>query len=129
MRGQRQKLPRVWDLKMIAQTVILAGATIGVLYGGVNWIEHYYAHEDDVMLIEQRLDEKIQGDYYDRLQQRIWRLEDRYGPQAQKGPESVREEYRQLMNEKQQMEGRASGYNPPSNAMNPYRYNRAQEKH
>lgn len=101
--------PMVWGPKVIGQGIILTGAVIGVLYGGGVWFQDWRNNFDigkqtDLQLVEQRLNEKIEGDNYDRLQQRLWRLEDRYGPQAQKAPDTVREEYRRLQDDKARIE-------------------------
>lgn len=75
------------------------GAAIATLYGGATFVDHRYAHHESVVQIEFRLEQKILTDRSSRLQQRIWQIEDRYGPDLQDAPDTVREEYRRIQAE------------------------------
>ena len=92
----------------MAQAILMGGAVVTVLYGGGSWIEDRYAKDEKLTLVEMRLDQKIEGDQLSRLQERMWKLEDRYGPRAQKGPDTAREEYRRLQDEKDFLERRVN---------------------
>ena len=85
------------SMTAIASTVVSIGAMIGMTYTGGTWIENHYAHKEDVILIELRLDQKIQLDRIQQVQQRLWQIEDRYREALQQ-PEhhAVFEEYRKL---------------------------------
>lgn len=97
-------------LKAATAGVTLLG-TISV--GGYNAVQWHNAIFADREYVDERFDElgqliamndmrmgqKIQSDKVDQLQERLWRLEDRYGKDIERNPEvpeSVREEYRQL---------------------------------
>ena len=43
-----------------------------------------------------RLDQKIQGDRISQIQERQWKMKDRYGDELKTAPEMVREEFRVL---------------------------------
>jgi|GEM_PF-2807462 hypothetical protein len=67
-------------------------------YNGATFVDSRYAHDADVTLIEMRLEQKILTDRSSQIQQRIWKIEDRY-PDMSQAPETVQEEYRQLKRE------------------------------
>lgn len=48
-----------------------------------------------------RLDQKIQDDRLNNIQERIWKLEDRYGTDPSKMPAETKEAYRHLLKEKE----------------------------
>jgi hypothetical protein len=79
------------------------GTALATLWGGASFVDHRYAHtetvfemQDDVYLVGQRLEQKILTDRYTQLQQRAWKIEDRYGLGLAIAPETVKEEYRQI---------------------------------
>ena len=57
----------------------------------------------EVKKIGYRLDQKIQQDRVDSLQERLWKLEDRY-PDLTKMPQEIKDEYRKLKSEKETLE-------------------------
>jgi chromosome segregation ATPase len=75
----------------------------GLLFGGYFFIDSRYALAQTVAQVEKRLDQKIVSDQLDQTQSRIWKLEDRY-PKQDKMPESVKEEYRNLQDQKQKLQ-------------------------
>lgn len=90
-------------------------AVIGGMYGGGSWVDNRYAHtaemhdhKAELILIEMRLDQKIMNDRVNALQNRIWKMEERYGPQMELAKEgrddAAMEEYRALMTEKHELE-------------------------
>ena len=90
---------------MIGGSVTAIGGMIAALYSGGSWVDSRYAHQDNLRLIEFRLEQKIVGDRAAQLQQRIWVIEDRYGRGADRAPETVKEEYRRLQAELAELYG------------------------
>ena len=62
-------------------------------------VDAYYAKAEAVEKLELRLEQKILSDREDRVQERIWRLEDRFVSQQRQPPEVV-EQLRALNKEK-----------------------------
>lgn len=85
------------------KTIISILTILGIAFGAYFWLDNEYAKCAEVKKIEQRLDHKIATDYLQSKQQRIWALEDRY-PNKDKMPTPVKEEYRQLQEEKKLLE-------------------------
>ena len=50
---------------------------ISMLFGTWFFIENRFALANDLKLVELRLDSKVEGDKYFKLQERLWQLEDR----------------------------------------------------
>jgi hypothetical protein len=75
-------------------------AVFGACFGAYEFLEK--AQCADIKMIEQRLDWKILADQLKVTQDRIWTLEDRYKGKVM--PESVKEEYRVLQEDKKRME-------------------------
>ena len=74
---------------------------ISTLVGTAFTVDNRYAKDDQVKQVEQqvqkvekRLDKKILKDRANALQERIWKLEDRY--EKKKMPKTVQEELRKL---------------------------------
>lgn len=85
------------NLKVIIPVIIaIVSATIAV--------EARYAKSAYVKQVEQRLDQKIVADRMDNIQDRIWKLEDRYGISCENCPDVVNDEYRELEKEYNQLE-------------------------
>jgi len=93
--------------------VLMAGG--GGMYTAYQWHDSTYAqirmveeHRAELLLVEMRLDQKILNDRLNALQFRIWKMEERYGPQMNLAHEDRDEaaiaEYRALMMEKQELE-------------------------
>jgi hypothetical protein len=59
--------------------------------------DNYVAHADDLRLIAQRLDQKVEGDRMKILQERTWELEKEY--KKQRIPLAVEKEIRDNKNE------------------------------
>lgn len=83
-----------WRLKFvsIALVILISLATI------VSAIDTRYAKSDYVLLVELRLNQKIISDRNNRLQERIWKLEDKYIDEN-KMPQIIKDEYRKLKQE------------------------------
>jgi hypothetical protein len=80
--------------------------SIATLAGGVVAFDTHYAKTAEVKdlseyvcAVEKRLDQKIKNDRINNVQERIWRLEDRYG----KEEAEKMDEYRRLKKEKEDL--------------------------
>lgn len=93
--------------------LVMTGGGAG--YSLYQWHDGTYAHTSElseqraeVILVEMRLDQKILNDRLNALQFRIWKMEERYGPQmslAHEGrDDAAMAEYRALLLEKQELE-------------------------
>ena len=56
---------------------IAAAVSFTVLVGAIVGATDYFAKQDDLALVAQRLEQKIQSDQLQQTQERLWRLEDR----------------------------------------------------
>ena len=91
-----------WITRIVA--VIGAIAVLAGLIFGINAYETKFATAEDIShirsdieLLGDRLENKIQEDRIHALQERIWKLEDRYGGvMIPKAPAAVKEHYREL---------------------------------
>jgi hypothetical protein len=68
---------------MVAKIVAVL-TLLGLIYGGLSWIDNRYAKCQEMKSIERRLDVKIEGDILNQKQDRLWKLEDRYGADPDK---------------------------------------------
>ena len=92
-------------IQSILAIVALLGAFFGAfkyIDGRLEYIETEYARASDLRRVEQRLDYKITYDQYMSVQERIWKLEDRYG-KIENMPDAVKDEYRELLKEKEML--------------------------
>lgn len=101
-------------LKLVALVlgVVVTGTTAS--YKTATFVDGRYVHapdpemaevQSDLYLIEQRLEQKILNDRYSSLQQRLWKIEDRYaGPSMTDAPETVMEERRQILDQLRELE-------------------------
>ncbi|MBI5599652.1 MAG: hypothetical protein HY890_07950 [Deltaproteobacteria bacterium] len=74
----------------------------GFIWGTYSYLDSKFAKAADMKRIEQRLDGKILEDRVSDIQKRLWTLEERYYKKDM--PESVKEEYRNLKEEKNKLE-------------------------
>jgi len=99
-----------FDLKTAGAGVGLTFTLIGGLYSGGSWVESRYAHQDavsdafvdlhaDVDLVNLRIDQGMLFNRQMQVQERMWKIEDRYGKNPDDWPEIVKEEYRHLQAE------------------------------
>ena len=88
-----------------AGTLVGAVATIiGAGWAVFTFADQTYAKRPDVILVEQRLDQKIVNDKYDRLKEREWRYQEKYGDKLEKANTEVKEEYRQIRADRERAE-------------------------
>lgn len=88
------------DVKAYIGMAAAVPALVGGLYGSGSWVDSRYAHEEDLSLVEMRLNEKITSDRLNQIQSRIWRLEERYGEDHAQWPTEAKSELRELMERK-----------------------------
>ena len=91
-------------MSKIFQAVIALLTIVGMFFGAYLFIDNKYALSATVKMIEQRLDYKIVSDQLSFIQSRIWLLEDRC--KGNEMPESVLEEYRKLLEEKEMLKNK-----------------------
>ena len=77
-------------------TMVGTAFTIDSRYSKIEQINEVQSFAE---LVDKRLELKILKDRADALQNRMWKLEDRYGMDVSKMPEGVREQYRELKKE------------------------------
>lgn len=90
----------------ISKTVQTWGAIAGALVaiaGVIVGVEGHYAKAEALQRLELRVEQKILGDRADKLQERIWKLEDRYMSKPQ-APKEVQETWRILEQEQKAIE-------------------------
>ena len=68
------------------------------------YFDKEYAHAKDFQLLQQRVDCIVLNQQYSSVRDRIWKLEDRYEAECKQSPDSVKEEYRKLIDEKKQLD-------------------------
>jgi hypothetical protein len=100
--------------------IAAAGAAISSLYGGMTFIDDRYARAPQVQLLELRVEEKILTDRVSAIQHRLWKIEDEYGANLTGAPVTVKEEYRHMVHDREQIKDqiqsimdsyRRNGYN------------------
>jgi len=87
-------------------TLIAVVVGFCTMMGTAFTIDSRYAKVGDILEIneyveqvDKRLELKILKDRADAIQERMWKIEDRYGMEIAKMPEEVREQYRELKKE------------------------------
>ncbi len=90
---------------MIKKIMTISGLIIALaaVWGLLRSLDQYVAKAEQLKQVEMRLDQKIDADRVDRVQERIWKLEDRYEAVGRM-PQSVKEEYRDLKQEQIRLE-------------------------
>lgn len=82
----------------ILALIIASSAIIGLLFS----VDGRYAKAGDLNNVSVRLEQKILMDKSDNLQQRLWKLEDRF--EGREMPQVAKEEVRRLRKEKRDLE-------------------------
>jgi len=85
------------------KTLISVATIVGICFSAYFFLDKNYASAAELQKIEQRLDYKIKSDQFNSIQERIWKLEDRYTT-TNTMPETVKEEFRKLQIEKELLE-------------------------
>lgn len=83
---------------------------ISSLFGGFFFLDNRYAKAAETVKIERRLENKIILDRIDRLQERLWKFQDRYGDKLEKAKDKlIKEEFKRLETEKELLEKSLEG--------------------
>ncbi len=72
---------------------------ITLLFGGWFYIDKTKADAATVEKLEQRLDRKILKDDMREIQKRMWTLKERFGEELERASATVKEEYREIVEE------------------------------
>ena len=80
--------------------------SLTVIVGAGAKLDRRWAKADQLAMVEQRLDQKIIQDRIKAIQERLWRLQDKYGDMISNMPELIRDQYRRLMKEMKVLEDR-----------------------
>jgi len=88
-----------WSKKISVFGGILA--LLSTLFAGYMFVEKRYALAEELNKVKQRLDYKILSDQQKSVQDRIWKLDDRY--QGKPMPSGITEEYRQLKSDNEKL--------------------------
>ena len=80
-------------------TLIAVAVGLSTLLGTAFTIDSRYAKTDYVEQIDKRLELKILKDRANALQERMWKIEDRYGMEVSDMPDDKRDQYRKLKKE------------------------------
>jgi len=91
------------NLKKIS---VILGLVISltVIVGAGAKLDRRWAKADQLVMVAQRLDQKIIQDRINAIQERLWRLEDKYGNIIADLPETIRDQYRRLLKEIKDLE-------------------------
>jgi hypothetical protein len=91
-----------FKLSTILGTIAVIFALVGSVWGA----SQYLASQDDIRtvdkkieLVDARLEQKIINDRSNEIQERIWKIEDRFGRDYLKYPERIKEDWRRLNQE------------------------------
>jgi len=80
--------------------------SLTVIVGAGAKLDRRWAKTDQLVMVAQRLDQKIIQDRINAIQERLWRLEDKYGNTIADMPETIRDQYRRLLKEIKDLEKR-----------------------
>lgn len=72
----------------------------GIMFGAYQFFEKRYALAEEVKKIEKRIDYKIISDQMQTIQERIWKIEDRF--QKKEMDDTTKEEMRSLEKKKEE---------------------------
>ena len=87
------------NISVVLGLVIAISTIVGIVFN----LDSRWAKAAEVKKIEYRLEQKIQQDRVESLQERLWKLEDRY-VDITKMPQEVKDEYRRLKSQKEELE-------------------------
>ena len=91
-------------LKVIGTALGVGITLVGGTYKGFDFVDSHFAHQDDLEMVNMRLDEKVSSDRVNQVQQRIWMLEKEYGSDRNTWPQSVQQEVKELEVKKQKLD-------------------------
>jgi hypothetical protein len=73
----------------LTKSIISLATIISFCFGVYFFVDKTYARDEKVILLEKRLDYKIQTDVLSNDQSRLWKLEDRFGSDCDKVTDPV----------------------------------------
>lgn len=109
-----KKFNRYW--REIVGILTGLATVIGITWAGLNSLDIKYASAEDVeqtkqsiQKLNERIDYNTISDRIYKLQERLWKIEDRYGVELEKAKGSkieslIKEEHRRLLFEKKELE-------------------------
>jgi len=80
--------------------------SLTVIVGAAAKLDGRWAKTDQLVMVAQRLDQKIIQDRINAIQERLWRLEDKYGNIIADMASAIRDQYRRLLKEMKDLEKR-----------------------
>jgi len=85
---------------------IILGLVISltVIVGAAAKLDGRWAKTEQLVMVAQRLDQKIIQDRINAIQERLWRLEDKYGNIIANMISTIRDQYRRLLKEMEDLE-------------------------
>lgn len=89
-------------IKQYLSPILILISFASIVWGAQSYLYTNYATAEDVKRIEKRLDVKILEDRMSNIQDRIWKIEDRYFEQRM--PKEATEQLRLLSTEKDKLE-------------------------
>ena len=94
------------NVSVLLGCVVAATIIIGYLTSPIKWVDKRWAKAEvvqalskDLDLVGKRLDQKIIQDRINAIQERLWRLEDKYGSIIADMASAIRDQYRRLLKE------------------------------
>lgn len=104
------------NVSVLLGSIVAVTIIAGYLTSPIKWVDKRWAKAGvvqalakEVDLVKQRLDQKILHDRINGIQERIWKLEDRY-PNIEEMPSAVRDEYRRLIKELKELQEKLKEY-------------------
>lgn len=85
--------------------------SLTVIVGAAAKLDGRWAKTERLVMVEQRLDQKIIQDRINAIQERLWRLQDKYGDMVANMPEAIRDQYRRLLKEIKECEEQLKKHN------------------
>ena len=83
-------------IKAATAALTFVGLLGGGTYQGVTYVDRHYAHQDELVLIELRLQQKILGDRVFQLREEMFQIERQYPHGLQSAPQAMRERYNRV---------------------------------
>lgn len=89
-------------MSKVLTSVIALVAFGGFVWGAQSYLYTNYASASDLKKLENRFDVKVKEDQLFNVQERIWRLEDRYEKKTMS--DEAKEQYRMMLKERDKLE-------------------------
>lgn len=86
------------------QSILAIITLVSTAFGVYFYVDNKYALANDLEKVKQRLEYKIVSDHVQSIQDRIWKIEDRF--QKKKMDDTTKEEYRKLQADKEEAQAK-----------------------